>query len=373
MSGYDFGTGNTNPEGFPSEALAAAAARIIPRINDELNQYPGNLGYAPLRQMMVDREAEREGVRCLDPEQLILLNGSMQAITLVAETLCTGRDDVVIMEEHCYVGSIRAYRALGIEMVGLPLDAYGMRMDALADKLAQLHDKGRPPRFIYTLATYQNPTGAMMPKERRLELLALAEQYQCIVVEDNCYADVHFEGDKPPALYTLDDSERQIYICSLSKIFAPGVRLGYLYARPSLLEDLLERRQDAGPNTLAAAITTEYLSTGLWEHIERANRSLKKKRDAMLEALESGVGNTCSWSSPVGGLFIWVRLPDDLDVETFQRLCEERGVVYAPGENFYVKGTPIPYIRLAFGYPTEREIREGISVLGQCIREATNR
>ncbi|MEM7254219.1 MAG: PLP-dependent aminotransferase family protein [Pseudomonadota bacterium] len=370
MSGFDFGTGNTNPEGFPAEALAAAAARIIPKINDELNQYPGKLGYERLRQMMVEREAVREGVR-LDPDQLLLTNGSMQAITLVAETLCTGQDDVVVMEEYCYVGTISAYRALGIEMAGIPLDAYGMRMDKLADTMARLHDEGRPPRFIYTLPTYQNPTGAMMPRERRLELLDIADQYQCIVVEDKCYADVHFEGDKPPAFFTLDDSERQVYMCSLSKIFAPGVRLGYLYARSPLFERFLERRQDAGPNTLAAAITTEYLSTGLWEHVERANVALKAKRDAMLEALESGVGNTCSWSHPVGGLFIWVRLPDTIDMAKFERLCEERGVTYAPGASFYVESTPIPYIRLAYGFPSEDEIRQGIPVLGQCIRDAS--
>ncbi|MCH9674855.1 MAG: PLP-dependent aminotransferase family protein [Gammaproteobacteria bacterium] len=370
MSGYDFGTGNTNPEGFPADELAAAAARIIPQVSDQLNQYPGKLGYEPMRQMMVDREAEREGVRLLDPDRLILTNGSMQAITLVAEALCTGTDDVVVMEEHCYVGTISAYRALGIEMAGIPLDAYGMRMDALADTLARLHDEGRPPRFIYTLPTYQNPTGFMMPKERRLELLALAEQYQLIVVEDNCYADVHFEGEKPPALYTLDDSDRQVYMCSLSKIFAPGVRLGYLYARGALFDRFLDRRQDAGPNTLAAAITTEYLSTDLWGHIERANVALKAKRDAMLEALEVGVGNTCSWSHPVGGLFIWVRLPDNVDLGRLAELCEARGVTYAPGSNFYVKGTDVPYIRLAFGYPSVEQIRAGVPVLGQCIRDA---
>ena len=225
----------------------------------------------------------------------------MQGVTLVAETFCDGGDARVVLEELTYNGTIDAYRSLGIEMVGVPVDGSGMRIDRLAATLDEMARDGRPPRFIYTLATYQNPTGAMMPRARRAELLACAKRHGCLVVEDNCYGDVHYDGEKPPALYAMDDYPEQIYICSLSKNLRPGVRLGYLVARPPLLDRLLARRHDAGPNTLSAAITTEYLGPDLWGHVERANAALKVKRDTMLAALETHLGNWCSWSRPVGG------------------------------------------------------------------------
>ena len=370
MGPFDFSTGTTNPETFPTEALAEAAARTVRSHGVELNTYPGSLGHEGLRRLMAMREFDREGVR-LDPDRIALTNGSMQAVTLVAEALCEGRDDVVVMEEYCYSGTISAYRGLGVEMVGIPVDGRGMRTDALESALERLQDEGRPPRFLYVLATYQNPTGSVMPLERRLEVLRIAREHRCIVVEDNCYGDVHYEGKKVPALYALDDGPRQVYLCSLSKIFAPGVRLGYLTASSAdLFERIVERRHDAGPNTLAAAVTAEYLGERLWEHVEMANRALCEKRDAMLGALEAELGNTCSWSRPPGGLFIWVRLPDGSDVDRIEALAAEREVSFSQGALFHVEGKGGPYIRLAFGFARVPDIHEGISRLARSIEAA---
>ena len=366
---YDFSSGNTNPETYPGEELAAAAARVIPALATALNTYPGKLGHEGLRRLLAARESAREGIE-IDPDHIILTNGSMQGVTLVAETFCEGYGDRVVLEELTYNGTIEAYRALGIEMVGVPVDGSGMRTDRLAEILDEMSRAGRPPRFVYTLATYQNPTGAMMPRARRAELLAAAKRHGCLVVEDNCYGDVHYDGEKPPALYAMDDYPEQIYLCSLSKIFAPGVRLGYIVARPPLLDRILARRHDAGPNTLSAAITTEYLEPDLWGHVERANAALKAKRDAMLAALEAHLGNYCSWSRPVGGLFIWVRLPDGLDTEALAAAAAERGVAYKPGSEYHVAGREIPFIRLAFGFPEIGAIETGIARLGESIREA---
>ena len=370
MGPYDFSTGTTNPETFPSEELAEAAARAVRSHSVELNTYPGKLGHEGLRRLMSDREFDREGVR-IDPDRIALTNGSMQAVTLVAEALCEGHGDAVVMEEHCYSGTISAYRGLGIEMVGVPLDGQGMRTDALASTLTQMRDAGRAPRFIYVLATYQNPTGAVMPRERRLELLRIAREHDCIVVEDNCYADVHYEGEKPPALYALDDGPNQVYLCSLSKIFAPGVRLGYFTASSQpLFERILARRYDAGSNTLAAAITVEYLQGRIWQHCEMANVALKEKRDAMLSALEKELGNSCSWSRPAGGMFIWVRLPDTVDRQRLESLATDREVSFAQGSSFHIHEEGGPYIRLAFGFARVPDIHEGVARLARCIEQA---
>jgi 2-aminoadipate transaminase len=366
---YDFATGNTNPENFPIDALAAAAAEVIPTMVVELNRYQGKFGHLGLRTLMAQREFDREGVK-IDPEQIILTHGSMQAITMVADALCQGDDPLIVMEEHCYPGSINAFRSMGIEMVGIPLDEKGMRTDLLAEALADLESQRRKPDFIYTLATYQNPTGTVMPRDRRLELIELARRYDCVVVEDNCYGDVHFEGEKPPAFYALDDDPRHIYICSLSKVFAPGVRLGYLTAAPAMLERILTKRHDAGPNTLAAAITDACLRDRMWDHIETANVALKKKRDAMLATLAEHSGNLYSFSRPVGGLFIWLEMADDIDMDRLLAIAEERQVKFLPGGSFNVRGEKGPYLRLAFGFPPIEEIEAGVAELAACIRDA---
>jgi len=366
---YDFAVGRTNPATFPLEAFSRSATRAIERDFALYANYPGELGHEGLRRLMAKRESEREGVP-VDHDRIALTNGSMQAVTLVAEALIARQDDIVITEEFTYPGTISAYRNMGIRMLGLPVDDEGMRPDALERALEELARKGTPPRFIYTEATYQNPTGTTVPRARRLEILALAKRFGVILVEDNCYGDVHFEGEKPPAYYALDDYEQQIYICSLSKILAPGVRLGYLMAPPALFRRVLDRRHDAGSNTLAASIVAEYLEGRVWAHCAEQNDAFKQKRDRLCTALETHVGDSCRWSAPAGGLFLWLRLPDDTDRQRLQALAAERGFRYAPGRVFQVDNEDVPYLRLAFGHVPDAMIDEGIPVLAECIRAA---
>lgn len=363
-----FATGNTNPETFPSGDFADAAATVMRSMTDLLSTYPGQLGHEGLRKLMAQRETDREGVT-VDPDHVLITNGSMQSVTLAVETLCSGPGSSVVMEELSYSGSIVAFRSMGIDMVGIPVDGNGMRMDALEETLERRAREGRPPRLIYTLATYQNPTGTVMPLDRRLRLIELARRYEIPVVEDNCYGDVHYEGDVPPAFYALDDAPEQIYLCSLSKIFAPGVRLGYMVVRPPMLERVLARRHDAGPNTLASAITHAYLKDRLWDHVAMANRALKTKRDAMVSALQLELGNECMVSLPPGGLFVWVVLPDDVDPQHLIGVALDHGVEVADGSAFHVTNDAGPCIRLAFGYPKVDEITEGARRLGTSLRK----
>ena len=369
MRVYDFGSGRTDPGSFPTEELAAAAREAVREIGPELCLYPGDMGHQGLREIMAARESEREGVD-VSPDHISLMNGSMQAVTLVAEALMQGVGDIVVTEELTYSGTIGAYQNLGVELVGVPLDEHGMRTDALAETLEDLHRKGTPPRFIYTLATYQNPTGSMMPRARRLELLEVARRYDAVVVDDNCYGDVHFEGAKEPSLYALDDSPNIIYICSLSKILGPGVRVGYVVARPPMLGRLLDRRFDGGNSLLASSICAHYFRDRLWDHIERNNAILKEKRDAVFTGLEQSVGDTCTWSRPVGGLFIWVEFPDDVDRDKLMALCAERNIMVARGQGFHIHREDVPAIRLAFGYAALEDIQEGVPLLGECIHMA---
>lgn len=369
MSKYDFGSGRTDPGSFPTEALAQAASAAVRALGEELVRYPGDMGHQGLREVMAERESRREGV-AVSANHIALMNGSMQAVTLVAEALMEGPGDVIVAEELTYSGTIAAYKRLGAELVGVPLDEQGMRVDALADILARLQRKGTRPRFIYTLATYQNPTGSVMPRQRRLELLEVAQYYETIVVEDNCYGDVHFEGPQEPALYALDDSPNVLYIGSLSKILGPGVRLGYLLARPPMLERILDRRYDGGNSLLAAASCAALFRDRLWQHLAATNAILKEKRDAVLAALAAHAGDLCTWSRPVGGMFIWIEFPAEVDRNHLMARCAERGLVVARGQGFHIQREDVPAIRLAFGFASLEAIRAGVPLLAECIHEA---
>ena len=364
---YDFGSGRSDPSTFPVAALQAAATKVIAEQAQELTEYPGNLGHPGMRQAMALREAGREGV-AVNPDHLLLTNGSMQGVTLSAEALQENHGDTVLVEEYSYPGTLSAYRNLKLDMVGIPLDEGGMRPDKVEEQLDRLNRDGRLPKFIYTISTYQNPTGFVMPETRRRQIIELGQHYKVPIIEDNCYADVHYDGPLEPAFYALDDDPNIIYLCSLSKILAPGLRLGYIYAKPPMLDRLLARRSDAGSNTLAAAITAEFYKDGIGAHAKVANPVLKEKRDLTLQGLEEELGDICVWSEPVGGLFIWVRLPEDVDRQNLMAMSREQGVAYLPGQSFHYQRHDVPYLRLAFGHLTPDQISAGLPILARCIK-----
>ena len=366
---YDFGVGRSDPGTFPTGLIKRAALAAIEREAGALNNYPGSLGHDGLRAAMARRESEREGVR-VDPEHIALTNGSMQAVTLCAEALQQRHGDTVIVENFSYPGTLAAYRSLNYEPVGIPLDGGGMKMDALEEALVRLDRETRRPRFIYAITTYQNPTGFVMPRVRRLEMIELARRFGTPIVEDNCYGDVHYDGPVEPAIYALDDDPNHIYMCSLSKILAPGFRLGYILARPPMLERILSRRHDAGGNTFASAVVAEFYRDGIAAHAQVTTPPLRRKRDLVCAQLHATAADICAWSKPPGGLFVWVRLPEDTDRAKLYNLALSRGVNYLPGADFHYRGADAPYLRLAFGHLTEDRIQAGIPILARCIREA---
>ena len=366
MTIYDFAVGQTNPDTFPVEAFKAAAIRAIEAEHDAFNRYPGSLGHEGLRSLMAARESEREGVQ-VDPDLLALTNGSMQAVTLVGQALMQAPGDVVITEEFTYTGTISAYKGIGLEMVGIGMDEQGMRMDLLERALKKLAAEGRTPRFIYALTTYQNPTGTSMPVARKRELISLARQFDIPLVEDNCYGDVDFEGDLAPAMFAMDDWNKHIYLGSLSKILAPGVRLGYLFAREPMFSQIVSQRFDNGANYFAAAVVAEFYRNGISDHAEFTTPALVRKRDLLIAALETHLADTCVWSHPSGGLFLWLRLPEDTDMEKLLSVAAANNFYFAPGSNFHTAGETVPYLRLAFGHVPDDIITEGIGVLAKSI------
>jgi 2-aminoadipate transaminase len=368
MREFNFGAGAPDPGSFPTTALAEAAVQAIHEVGGALVKYPGRRGYEGLREVAVQRFKRRENVE-IPKDRIELTTGSMQAIRLIAEYF-VGPGDTIITEEYTYSGTLRAFRHYQANIIGIPTDDDGMRTDLLEQSLKELAGRGISPKFIYTIDNCQNPTGTVLSLQRRKEMLSLAKEYGVYIIEDDCYGDLRYEGEVVPALYALDDSDMVIYIASFSKILGAGVRLGYFSAAEPLLDQIASTKIDGGTNALASCIVAEYMKSNMWSHMEEINAIVKRKRDTMLEALEENLGNSASWTRPPGGLFIWLKLHESTDTGILHALLKEEGVICGAGRSFHYNDEDVKYIRLAFGYPTLDEIKEGVFLLAQAIHQA---
>jgi 2-aminoadipate transaminase len=368
MARYHFGGGCPDPGSFPLDGLAAAAQRVLPRLREALCNYPERQGYRPLREVAAARFHRREGV-ALDPDTFCLTTGSQQAITLVCQALVRPGDPVLV-EEFLYPGTLRALRHVGARVVGIPMDAGGMRMDALEAALSELSAAGSSPAFIYTTPTYQNPTGTTLSVERRRRMLELARAYRVPIVDDNCYGDLDFDDPPPPSLKALDREDQVIFFESFSKIMGPGIRLGCFSCDAARMDRILAHKIDSGTSVLSAAILAEYLREHLADHLAEIRRIVSRKRDAIYESLDRHLGDLCSWNRPSGGYFIWIRVPDECDVARLDELATAAGINYGTGRGFHSGNQPVPYFRLSFGYPSLEEIEAGVAEMARCVRAA---
>jgi 2-aminoadipate transaminase len=356
-----------DPATFPSEDLAAAAQRVIPQFGSSLCRYPDQRGLPSLRQIAIERFDHNHGIRPAI-EDVVLTNGSMQGLMLAAQAFGVGKGPVLV-EEFTYAGTIRVFRQNNLEIIPIPLDDQGMRMDALEAELDRLATLGSKPAFIYTIASHQNPSGTTLPVERRLRMIELARMHKTLIVEDDCYADVQFTRQAVPALYKLADPGEVVYIGSFSKILGPGVRLGYFAAPEALTSAMLQWKIDGGTSSLSAMVVAEYFNEHLWTHIDEANVVIKRKLDVLLESLEREfAGLDVTWTKPDGGLFVWLRLPAECNRQRIAELDKERGIIYATGQAFHSLGQDVPFLRLAYGFIAEADIPEGVHLMAECVR-----
>jgi 2-aminoadipate transaminase len=364
---YNFGAGNPDPGSFPAAELAEATARVLARDGQQLVVYPDPRGHAPLREIGAVRFAKNHGMP-MNIDDMALTTGSMQAISLVCQAFLKP-GDTIITEEFSYSGSINCFRKYEANMVGIPVDDDGMDTDALEEALKDLDRRGTLPKFVYTIATNQNPTGTMMPVHRREKLLALTQRYGIPVVDDDCYADLLFGIPAPTSFYALDP-ESVIYIGSFSKIMGPGMRLGFFAARDEWLQKVLYWKIDGGTNNFASFVAAEYFKDHLWDHVDEINGIVKGKLDVVIEQLDDNKDAFPYHSKPKGGLFIWMSVPDDADPNRILELATERGIRYGTGKAFHSGGQDVHYLRIAFGWASPDDFREGIPLLAQCVRDA---
>lgn len=369
---YNFIGGNVDAASMPVEDMIAATASALRREGATLATYgldSGPLGYRPLREFVAAKLRKRSGLS-VSPDNVLITSGSNQGLDLVNEIFLRP-GDTVLVEQFSYGSALARLRKLGVRPVGIPLDDDGMRMDLLAEKLAALASEGVKPKFIYVIPTIQNPGGSIMPEARRAELLRLSAEYGVPVFEDECYADLLWTGERPPAIAAMDEGNRVIHCGSFSKTIAPALRVGYIHAEPALIARMVACKTDGGTGALEQLMLAEYCRTRFDTHVDHVTGLLKEKLDAMTGALEEHFGTAAEFVPPEGGIFLWISLPEAVDAMKLAAASAAAGIAINPGPEWSADAEPArSRIRLCFGNPTVEEIRGGVRKLAEiCHRE----
>jgi 2-aminoadipate transaminase len=369
---HDFTGGNNDADALPLDGLIAAAAAVMKREGRTLATYglnSGPQGYRALREFLVGKLKADAGIAC-STDDILVTSGSLQGLDLVNATLLA-RGDTVIIEQDCYQGSINRLQRLGVTAVGIPLDRDGMRMDALAGALDDLERRGIRPKYIYTIPTVQNPTATIMPVERRREMLRLAAAHGVPIFEDDCYSDLIWSGQRPPALYAMSGHGGVIHIGSFSKSIAPALRVGYVVAPWDFMSRLLPLKTDGGSGALEQMALAEYCPGHFSRHVPALRRSLRAKLETLMESLREHFGDAAEFDDPKGGIFLWVKLPDGVDTMKLYQPALDAGVAINPGAQWSVNPDHgRSRMRLCFASPSHEEIHQGIATLAEvCRRE----
>jgi 2-aminoadipate transaminase len=367
---YDFTGGNNDSDSLPLDGLIAATDAVLTREGHTLSTYglnSGPQGYRALREFLVAKLKADAGIACT-ADDILITSGSLQALDLVNATLLE-RGDTVIIEEDCYQGSINRLHRLGVTPVGIPLDRDGMRVDALATALDDLKRKGIRPKYIYTIPTVQNPTGTILPLERRQEMLRLSAAHGVPIFEDDCYADLIWSGERPPAIYAMSERGGVIHIGSFSKSIAPALRVGYIVAPWDVMSRTLALKTDGGTGALEQMVLAEYCTKHFSKHVPALRRGLRAKLETLMESLKQHFGTAAEFDDPKGGIFLWVKLPDGVDTTKLYEPALAAGVAINPGPQWSVnKEHSRSRLRLCFASPSHEEIHQGVAALAEACR-----
>ncbi len=368
---YNFVGGNNDAAHVPVDELIAASTAVLEREGPTLATYglhSGPLGYRPLRDFLVAKLKRDAGIAC-SADEILVTSGSLQAIDLINGVFLS-RGDTVVIEQENYGGCITRFARLGVNPVGIPLDRGGMRMDALANALDDLKRRGIKPKYIYTIPTVQNPTGTIMDEERRRTMLKLAGQHSIPIFEDDCYADLIWDGKRPPAIYAMSDHGGVVHIGSFSKSIAPALRVGYIVAPWELLSRILPLKTDAGSGALEQMVLAEYCAKHFTTHVPALRRGLREKLETLMEALAENFGTAAEFEDPRGGIFLWVKLPDNVDTMKLYQAALAAGIAINPGPEWSVnKEYSGSRLRLCFASPSKEELRDGVAALAEVCRK----
>jgi len=352
-------------DGLPLDILGEIAQRVVATRGRQALQYGSGQGDETLREQILE-VMRLEGIDA-HPDDVVVTTGSQQALDLVTR-IFINPGDVVVAEAPSYVGALGVFRAYQADVVHVPIDADGLIPEELESTLAALSAAGRPVKFLYTVPNFHNPAGVSLSVERRPRVLEIARRYGVLVLEDNPYGLLGFDGEPRAAMRSMD-SDGVLYLGSFSKTFAPGYRVGWVVAPHAVREKLVLASESAilCPSNASQIAISTYLSTCDWRGQIKSYREMyRERRDAMVGALAEHLPEA-SWNVPDGGFYTWVRLPDGLDAKDMLPRAVTARVAYVPGTAFYYDGAGADHMRLSFCYPTPERIREGVRRLAGVV------
>lgn len=359
--------GNPAPDAFPVEDVKRIAADILEESPILALQYGVTEGYAPLINEITELAHKRYGVGN-DDDGVIVVSGAQQVMSLTSQVFIN-HGDVVICEEPSFIGALNCFRAFGAKLVGVPVENDGMNLDILEDKLKS----EKNVKFIYTIPNFQNPAGATMSLQKRKRLYEIAKSNNVVIIEDNPYGDLRVSGSPVPSIKSFDDSGVVIYSGSFSKIIAPGIRIGFVVAPKEIVAKLTvaKQTQDVHTTMLTQMIVYRWLKEGnIDSHVSKIQNIYRRKLNLMCDCMEEYLSDYLSFLRPEGGLFVWAKLNDNIDMISFCKKASAAGVSVVPGNAFLVDmDSPCKYIRLNFSTPTDDDIVKGIKILAQVAKE----
>jgi 2-aminoadipate transaminase len=364
-----FAGGLPDTSSFPPEIFAAMTARIAEESCARALQYGPTEGLAETKRCIVDVMAAEQ--MTVDPDDVLVTTGGQQVLDLVTKTLIDP-GDIIVAEGPSYPGALNAFQAYQANVIQVDMDSDGMRVDLLEETLDRLERDGKRPKFIYTVPSFQNPGGVTMSLPRRKRLVEVARERELLVLEDNPYGLLRYEGEPLPTLYSLDGGVYVMYLGTFSKIFSPGLRLGWVVAPPPVLAriNLGKQQADLCTSTLSQILVHAYFEHHDWrEYVSSLTELYRARRDTMLDALAEHFPPQAEWTRPGGGLFIWATLPDFIDTGDLLAAALRDNVAFVPGEGAFLDGRGRSSMRLNFSGADEDQIREGIRRIGEVVKE----
>jgi 2-aminoadipate transaminase len=362
--------GLPNPEAFPVAIIKDIVNHVLDEYPLSALQYGTTEGLPALRNEIAKRMRLKKGIDC-EMHDVLIINGAQQGLSFIAFNFLDP-GDTYISTAPTYLGAIQAFHAFEANCEAIPMKGENFDNEALRRNLSRMSKSGVFPKFIYVVPTFQNPSGETMPLENRKELLEVASEYDLLIVEDDPYGELIFEGEPIPTIKSLDKKGRVIYLGTFSKILAPGFRLGWTIASSDILKKFVMTKQamDLCTNIFGQYIAYEYMAQGhLDHHITEIRTMYKRKRDIMLKAIEENFPPGIKWTVPTGGLFLWVTLPRSMDTRAMFKRALEQKVAYVVGDAFYPDGSQYNSMRLNFSYSSDADIEEGIKRLSAVIKE----
>ena len=365
-----FAGGLPNPKAFPVDIIHQCIDETFNNNSEKALQYGTTEGVTKLRRVLAERMRKKRNIDC-ELHDIIITSGAQQALSLAAITFLDP-GDTYLTSVPAYLGAVQAFHAFEANCESIPMDEEGIDTDSLRRNLERLRRTGIYPKFFYSVPTFQNPSGETMSLNHRKELLDIASEYDFLIIEDDPYGDLIFEGEQIPPIKSLDKRGRVIYLSTFSKILAPGFRLGWVIASKEILDKLILAKQatDLCTNVFSQYVAYEYVKRGfLDEQVNKISIMYKHKRDVMLDSLQKYFPKQVTWTVPKGGMFIWITLPKTIDTRLMFQKALSKKVAYVVGEAFFPEGGNYNSMRLNFSYSEDDIIQEGIKRLADVINE----